>query len=65
MAKQKTRKSVVKRFKVTRTKKVLKRYAGQDHFNARNPGNITRKKRRDVSLSKTLTKTVKIAMNQL
>ena len=65
MAKQKTKKSVIKRFKVTKTKKVLKRYAGQNHFNARNPGKITRKKRRDVSLSKTLTKTVKTAVNQL
>ncbi len=65
MGKLKTRKSVVKRFKVTKNKKVLKRYAGQNHFNARNPGKITRKKRRDVSLSHTLIKTVKTAMNQL
>ena len=65
MAKQKTRKSVAKRFKVTKGKKVLKRYAGQNHFNARNTGSITRKKRRDVTLSKTLQKTVKMAVNQL
>lgn len=61
----KTKKSVIKRFKVTKGGKVLKRYAGQDHFNARNSGKITRKKRRDVQLSKTLCKTVKILANSL
>jgi len=43
----KTHKSISKRFKVTKTGKVLKRYCGQDHFNSRDPGKITRKKRRD------------------
>lgn len=65
MPKQKTRKSVVKRFRVTKSGNVLKRYCGQDHFNARNPGKITRKKRRDVTLSKDFHKTVKILTNQL
>ena len=32
------------------------RHAGQDHFNARNPGKITRKKRRDKELSNHSTK---------
>lgn len=45
--KPKTHKAVSKRFTVTRTGKVLKRRAGQDHFNSRDPGKITRKKRRD------------------
>ncbi|MBI4239527.1 50S ribosomal protein L35 [Candidatus Uhrbacteria bacterium] len=65
MSKLKTIKAVVKRFKVTKSKKVLKRYCGQDHFNSRNTGKITRKKRHDVSLSKTLQKTVRVATNQL
>lgn len=65
MSKLKTIKAVVKRFKVTKSKKVLKRYCGQDHFNSRSTGKITRKKRRDVSLSKTLQKTVRVATNQL
>jgi ribosomal protein L35 len=55
----KTQKSLAKRFKVTKKAKVLKRYAGQDHFNTRDPGKITRKKRRDKQLSKSYDKTVK------
>ncbi len=46
MAKVKTQKSVAKRFKVTRTGKVIKRTAGQD----REPGKVTRSKRRDKHL---------------
>jgi ribosomal protein L35 len=55
----KTQKSIAKRFKVTKKAKVLKRYAGQDHFNTRDAGKITRKKRRDINLYKTYGKTVK------
>lgn len=51
--KLKTHKSISKRFKVTKTGKVLKRHEGQDHFNARNTGNQTRRKRRDKQLSST------------
>lgn len=65
MPKQKTRKAVSKRFRVTPTGAVMKKYCGQDHFNARNPGKITRKKRKDVSLSKSFQKTVKMLTNQL
>ncbi|MBI4268652.1 50S ribosomal protein L35 [Candidatus Uhrbacteria bacterium] len=65
MAKLKTHKTVSKRFKITKTKKILKRYGGQDHFNARNPGKITRKKRRDGELSKSFHKTVRILTNTL
>ncbi|MBI4272385.1 50S ribosomal protein L35 [Candidatus Uhrbacteria bacterium] len=65
MAKQKVHKATAKRFRVTRTKKVIKRYSGQDHFNARSSGKITRKKRRDTSLSSTLHKTVKMLTGTL
>ncbi len=58
--KTKTHQATAKRLKVTKTGKVMKRYAGQDHFNSRDPGKITRKKRRDVSLSESYTKTVKM-----
>ncbi len=44
---QKTYKALTKRFKMTKNGKVLKRRAGQDHFNSRASGNITRKKRTD------------------
>lgn len=60
--KVKNRKLVAKRFKVTKKSKVLKRYAGQDHFNSRDTGKVTRKKRRDVSLSDSFTKTVRTAI---
>ncbi len=65
MGKLKTHKTVLKRFKMTKSKKILKRHAGQDHFNARNPGKITRKKRRDGELSKSFHKSVKILTNTL
>jgi ribosomal protein L35 len=49
----KTRKSVAKRVKISATKKVIRRDIGQGHFNARNPGHITRRKRRDFVVFKT------------
>ncbi len=55
----KTHKAVAKRFKITRTGKVLKRVAGQDHFNSREPGKVTRAKRRDMSLSGKLARNIK------
>ncbi len=58
MPKIKTRKSVVKRFKVTKTKKVLKRKAGQDHFNARESGSTKRNKKRDDSIHKSDAKNI-------
>ncbi|MEK9151832.1 MAG: 50S ribosomal protein L35 [Patescibacteria group bacterium] len=60
----KTNKSAAKRFKVTKKGKVLKRTAGQDHFNSREPGKVTRMKRRDRQLSETFTKTIKKLLQQ-
>ncbi len=51
MPKMKTHKGASKRLKITRTGKVMHRKAGQDHFNARESGKITKNKRRDESLS--------------
>jgi len=65
MPKIKTRKAIAKRFRVTKSGSVMKKYCGQDHFNARNPGKITRKKRSDVELSPSFHKTVKVFTNQL
>ena len=50
--KVKTHKATVKRFRVTSSGKIMKRTAGQDHFNSREPGKVTRAKRRDVSIAK-------------
>lgn len=55
----KTCKALAKRVRVTKSGKVMKRHGGQDHFNSRDSGKITRKKRRDQSLAKQYTRTVK------
>jgi large subunit ribosomal protein L35 len=53
MPKIKTRKAVRKRVKITARKKVMRRKAGQGHFNAREAGKTTRGKRRDDVVFKT------------
>jgi large subunit ribosomal protein L35 len=60
MPKLKTHKATAKRFKITKTDKVMQRKAGQDHFNARESGKTKRNKRRDITTDKTLKKTIKI-----
>ena len=62
MPKMKTHKATSKRFIITRTKKVKQRKAGQDHFNARESGNVGRNKRRDIDVTTTLQKTIKKLM---
>lgn len=49
MPKLKTHKATVKRFNKTKTGKLVRRKAGQDHFNARETGNAKRNKRRDIT----------------
>lgn len=58
MPKIKTHQATAKRFKKTATNKLLQRKAGQDHFNSRDTGNATRKKRLDITVSKTFAKTI-------
>lgn len=55
----KTHKMIAKRIVITKTGKLLKRHGGQDHFNSRDPGKITRKKRRDQTVSKAYVKNIK------
>ncbi len=55
----KTRKSIKKRFKFTKTGKVLKRPIGQNHFNAKKNGKQRRKSRKMVVLSKVDAKKIK------
>lgn len=55
----KTRKSITKRFKVTRTGKVLRRLCGQDHCLAKKSGNRRRLARKWVEVSKAESKTIK------
>ncbi|MBI3956480.1 MAG: 50S ribosomal protein L35 [Candidatus Kerfeldbacteria bacterium] len=51
MPKLKTHKATRKRIKISKRAKVLVRQAGQDHFNSRDPGKVTVRKRRDRTLS--------------
>lgn len=62
MSKLKTHKTVSKRVHVTKRGKLIKRHAGQDHFNSRDAGKITRKKRRDKSVSNSYVKNLKSLM---
>ena len=62
MPKIKTHKATAKRFKITKNEKILKRKAGQDHFNARESGNTKRNKRRDISISNTKRRVIKQLM---
>lgn len=62
MSKIKTHKATAKRIMVTKGKKLQKRKAGQDHFNARESGNTKRNKRRDISVSKSFERTMKSVM---
>ena len=55
----KTHKASAKRFRVSKKGKILKKRAGQDHFNARESGKTTRSKRRLISITKTEQKTIK------
>ncbi|MCK5459875.1 50S ribosomal protein L35 [Candidatus Parcubacteria bacterium] len=58
--KLKTNKAAAKRFKLTKKKKIIKRTAGQDHFNSQERGNTTRNKRRDKKImNKADAKTIK------
>lgn len=62
MPKVKTHKATAKRFKITRNEKILKRKAGQDHFNARESGKVKRNKRRDIGISNTERSVIKQLM---
>lgn len=55
----KTRKSILKRFKITKTGKILRRPTGLDHYRAKKPGKRIRKSRRWIPLSKAEAKKIK------
>jgi len=55
----KTRKSITKRFKITRTGKVLRRVIGQDHYRAKKSGKKKRASRKWVEVSKSEAKKIK------
>lgn len=53
MPKVKTHQGAAKRIRKTKRGKLLSRAAGQDHFNSRESGKITKNKRRDLVLHKS------------
>jgi ribosomal protein L35 len=55
----KTKRAVAKRFKVTKTGKVIARTTGQDHFNSTDTGNQTRAKRNDKEITNKTKKSIK------
>jgi len=62
MPKIKTHQATAKRFKITKNNKIIKRKAGQDHFNSRESGVVTRGKRRDIGIAKTEHKVIRQLM---
>ncbi len=59
MSKLKTRKSLKKRFKITKTGKILRRPTGLDHYGAKKSGKRKRLNRKWVKLSDSETKKIK------
>jgi len=59
MPKLKTHKTVSKRIRITKSGKLMKMHGGQNHFNSRDSGKITRKKRRDQSVAAVYVKNIK------
>ena len=57
--KGKTRKSIIKRFKVTKNGKVLRRTVGQDHLLSKQTSKKRRSLRKMVELSKPEAKKIK------
>ena len=55
----KTRKALTKRFKVTKTGKILRRLSGQNHYRSKKSGQMKRKGRKWVEISKSEVKRIK------
>ncbi len=49
----KTKKALLKRFKITSTGKILRRMTGQNHYRSKKSGERKRKGRKWIALSKT------------
>lgn len=58
MPKVKTHKGAAKRFRKTKSGKLMHRASGQDHFNSRETGETTMGKRRDSALHSTHKKNI-------
>jgi large subunit ribosomal protein L35 len=59
----KTKKSILKRFKITKTGKILRRATGLDHYRAKKSGKKIRKSRKWIKVSKAEVKLIKRLMS--
>ena len=57
--KSKTKKSIAKRFKITKTGKILRRPSGLNHYQAKKSGKRKRLSRKWVKVSKSEVKKIK------
>jgi len=64
MNKAKTKKSITKRFKITKTGKVLRRPSGQDHLLSKASGNKRRRLRKWVEVPQCEAKVIKRLIKQ-
>jgi len=55
----KTRKALLKRFKITKNGKIMRRMTGQNHYRSKKTGERKRKGRKWITLSKTEAKRLK------
>ncbi|MBU1045639.1 50S ribosomal protein L35 [Patescibacteria group bacterium] len=61
--KAKTKKSLAKRFKLTKSGKILRQATGQNHFRSKKSGKQIQEKRRWVELPKSESKKIKKLMS--
>ena len=55
----KTKKALIKRFKITKNGKILRRLSGQNHYRAKKSGEKKRRGRKWVPLAKSETRRIK------
>jgi len=65
MPKMKTKKALVKKIRITKKKKVFRRFTNQNHYNSKDTGKTGRDKKKDRRLFKTDEKNVLKAMPYL
>lgn len=61
--KAKTKKSLAKRFKLTKSGKLLRKSTGQNHFRSKKSGKLIREKRKWVELPESESKKIKKLMS--
>lgn len=59
----KTNKSLAKRVKITGKKKIMKRPPGQNHFNAKEPGQSARNKKGLLAVPKSIEKDIRALLD--